>query len=264
MHNRLPFTEQFLTSVQSQDCSEPIEVTVVDDGSSDGTREFLESQSDIAIIQGSGSWWWAGCMNRALTSLNPKLKAGDFVYLGNNDTVLDPRHLSALLSEATSDRLVGSIAVEVWPDGTHYPVSGGFFIDPSALEVTNAGLKETTGVDGLAGRGLLLPFEAVTRIRLHPRAMPQHFADLAFTNALKRQGFTLIVEKEAVSTQLERAGSSVEFPPRRGDIASRRSQIYLPALWSFWWSVSSPAQRLTLPGRFARRGVRQLRSGAYV
>ena len=264
VHNRLPLTEQFLASVRSQDCSESIAITVIDDGSSDGSREFLSSQSDVAVIHGSGRWWWAGCVHQALSSLKPGLEEGDFVYLGNNDTVLEPRHLSALLSEAARDRLVGSIAIEVWPDGTHYPVAGGFFIDPAALEVTNSGLEQSTGVDGLAGRGLLLPFEAVTRMRLHPRAMPQHFADRAFTNALKRQGFTLVVAKDAVSTQLERAGSSVEFAPRRADIASKRSQIYLPALWSFWWSVSSPSQRLTLPGRFAKRGVRQLRSGTYV
>jgi hypothetical protein len=100
-------------------------------------------------------------------------------------------------------------------------------------------------------------------MRLDPRRRPQHFADLAMTADLKRQGFALLVQPAATSTQLERAGSSVEFQPRLRDIFKRRSQLYLPALWSFWWEMSSGWERITLPVRFIVRGLRQTGKGAY-
>lgn len=263
VHNRLAYTKEFLASLRAQECGEDVRIVVVDDGSTDGTSEFLATEPDVTVVRGSGGLWWAGSVAAAIRMLAPQIQHGDHLYLGNNDTILDPGHLTALLAQSSTDVVVGSVAVEVWPDGTRNPVSAGFLIDVELLEVRNAGLDRARNLDGLAGRGMLIPASAVPHIRFHPRVMPQHFADLAFTAELKASGFRLDVAMDATSTQLERAGSSVEFTPHLSDALSKRSQIYLPALWSFWWFMSTPAQRMTLPVRFASRGFRQWRSGAY-
>jgi GT2 family glycosyltransferase len=267
VHNRLAFTKQFLASLQSQSINEPTHLVIVDDGSSDGTGEFLASLTDTTVIRGDGTLWWAGSVQRALAQITPNMSDDDFVYLANNDTVLDPDHLAQLHATAMQypDALIGSVSFEVWPDGHRHPVSCAFVIDSEHLETTNlpGNTKELHEADALAGRGVLIPADAARRMRLDPQRRPQHFADLAMTANLKRKGFALLVQPAATSTQLERAGSSVEFQPRLRDIFKRRSQLYLPALWSFWWEMSSGWERITLPVRFIFRGLRQTGQGAY-
>lgn len=267
VHNRWDFTKQFVASLRAQSIEHPIHLVAVDDGSSDGTDQALASMADTTVVHGDGSLWWAGCVQRALQTITPELREDDFVYLANNDTVLDAHHLAHL--HATSlehpDALIGSVSFEVWPDGHRHPVSCAFLIDSRHLETTNLPGDTVTlqEADALAGRGVLIPASAARRMRFDPRRRPQHFADLAMTADLRQQGFTLLVQPRATSTQLERAGSSVEFQPKLRDVFKRRSQLYLPALWSFWWEMSTGWDRVTLPVRFALRGLRQARRGSY-
>jgi len=271
VHNRWHFTKQFLQSLDDQaglPQGTHVHTVIVDDGSTDDTRQGIRDRASTTVLAGDGSLWWAGAVAQAFTHLENVIQPEDWVYLGNNDTVLDPAHLRTLVQAAQENpkALIGSISYEIWPTGEHHPVSTGFRIDAEHLVVTNipGTIEIQTSVDALAGRGLLMPAEALWASRLRPRVLPQHFADIAFTSDLRRQGFELIVEPRALSTQLERAGSSVEFAPRVIDMISPRSQLYLPAVWTFWWHESTIRERASLPLRFVGRGVRQVLSRNYV
>jgi GT2 family glycosyltransferase len=271
VHNRWHFTEQFLKSLGEQidlPVDTVVHTLVVDDGSTDATRQELTDRPHTTVLAGDGSLWWAGAVARAFAHLSHIIQSGDWIYLGNNDTVLAPAHLQALLETAQENpkSLIGSVSYEIWPTGERHPVSTGFRIDVEHLMVSNipGTIEIPTSADALAGRGLLMPAEAVWSSHLRPRVLPQHFADIAFTSDLRRRGFGLIVEPRALSTQLERAGSSVEFAPRIIDMVSPRSQLYLPAVWSFWWHESTTRQRASLPLRFVGRGIKQVLSRNYV
>ena len=182
----------------------------------------------------------------------------DFVYLANNDTILDSQHLAFLLQTASRypRSLVGSCSQEIWPDESVHTVPGGFRIDVSNLSVT--AINETCGAendqyDALAGRGLLIPASALPSIRMHPRLMPQHFADLAFTHGLRNTGYNLLVDHRASSMQLDRAGSAVEHSHQPRPSFDKKSALYIPALMAFWWLVSPPRQRPGLVVKIARR-----------
>jgi GT2 family glycosyltransferase len=268
VHNRWHLTAQFLRSLDNQQelpDGTKIELIVADDGSSDETQSALKARSHTTVLTGNGDLWWAGAVQLAFSFLVPLLRDGDWVYLGNNDTVLEPDHLSNLLAKgiANPHSLIGAVSNEIWPSDVVHTVFPGFTIDTQALEVVNTFEAQVGRIDALAGRGLLLPSDAVRAARLTPRILPQHFADLAMTSALGDSGFQLLVESDAVSTQLERAGSSVEFAPRFQELLTRRSQLFLPALVAFWWQRSSPLQRLTLLPRITLRGLRQVRAGNY-
>ena len=266
VHNRRDMTLGFLDSLDAQDVDDVINVVVVDDGSTDGTADALASRP-VTVLHGDGSLWWAGSIAKAIDYLRPRIDQHDWVYLGNNDTVLAPDHLTRLRETALThpNAVVGARAFEIWSDGHRHPVSAGFFIDSASLEVSNLpGVDlEVTQVDALAGRGLLIPAAAIAVLRMHPHVMPQHFADIDATSALRRHGFVLLVDHRAESDQTERAGSSVEFKPRVTDFLSKRSQLYAPAVIAFWWQQSTPAQRWTLPFRIVGRGLRQARAGHY-
>lgn len=267
VHNRLALTEQFLASLDAQSSREPRHLWVIDDGSSDGTGEALRERDNTTVLTGDGNLWWAGSIHLALQAVLPTLTEDDWVYLANNDTALESDHLDCLLRAARNHpkSIIGSIGVEIWSDGTRYPVATGFNPDPQTLEVPGVPgtITEPTPALALAGRGMLLPAAAARRVRMHPRSMPQHFADLAMTSDLRRQGFALIVEPTARADSLERAGSSTEFRPSVAAMLNKRSQLYLPAMWVFWWQLSTPGQRLSLAFRILHRGTRMLAARRY-
>lgn len=267
VHNRWSFTEQFLSSLHAQDLppGATMRIVVVDDGSSDETGLQLRLRTDVSVIRGNGTWWWCGSVDRALSRIRDQLNPEDFVYLGNNDTVLDPGHIAALLrsSQKSGCDLVGSVSFEIWPNGERHAVTGAFYIDERELNVVNIRPDEMSQrrVDALAGRGLLLNDRASRAIRFRPKVMPQHFADLAATSGLIRAGFRGCVSLDATSTQLERAGSSVEYKPSLAQLFNPKSPLYVPALVTFWATLAH--RKFSLIWRMPTRAIRQITQGSY-
>lgn len=243
-HNRIGLTLQFLDSLDAQVTSEDVKVIVVDDGSTDGTAYSLSKRAGrfpITVLSGSGKLWWAGAVRQGLAFIQPNLAAGDWVYLANNDTVLESSHLTYLVETAVeyAPALVGAASIEIWPDGTHHRTSSGFRIDASALSVEMIAPSDAlqTDVDALAGRGLLMSTDAARSFRLYPRLMPQHFADISATQRLKRQGYKLVVDPRAICTQTDRASSAVEAGAILRPSWNRKDTLYIPALIAFWWNA---------------------------
>jgi GT2 family glycosyltransferase len=261
VHNRIQLTLQFLDSLDAQQVNESVEIIVIDDGSTDGTAQILQQRNGrfpITVLAADGSLWWAGSIKKAISFLLPKVQLQDFVYLANNDTVLDSQHLFFLLQTAVEHprSLVGSCSQEIWPDESVHTVPGGFRIDVSNLSVTAVDelcSAENDCYDALAGRGLLIPALALSVIRLHPRLMPQHFADLAFTHGLRNAGYNLLIDPRAISMQLDRAGSAVEHSHQPRPSFDKKSALYVPALLAFWWFVSPPRKRPGLRVKIVKR-----------
>ena len=260
VHNRINLTLQFLDSLDAQDIGEDVRVLIVDDGSTDGTWKTLDARQGrcpVEILPGNGKLWWAGSVKKALKELTPRLKDHDWVYLGNNDTILHENHLKYLLetARANPNSLVGSIAIEIWPDRTHNPVSSGFIIDSVNLTIRNipSNAPGNTRVDALAGRGLLIPAEAARQVRLHPHLMPQHFADLAATSRLARYGFRLLVNPDVKSIQTDRASSAQELGQILRLSWNKRSPLYVPALVYFWLFTLRPAELVRVIPTLLRR-----------
>ena len=119
-HNRREKTLACLASFYAQqtDLAVSLGVVLVDDGSSDGTPDAVRERfSDVEVIAGSGSLYWAGAMavaERAAVARDP-----DFLLWLNDDVVLGPPALESLIE--TSRRAEGrSIVV----GATRDPASG--------------------------------------------------------------------------------------------------------------------------------------------
>lgn len=260
VHNRIELTLQFLDSLDAQQVQEVVEVIVVDDGSSDGTKGRLDERPNrhrVRVIQGNGKLWWGGCVWKAIRWLQPRVDDEDWVFLANNDTVLDPRYLTNLLDTARTHpgALVGGRSFELWPDGSHHPVSTGFMIDTKSLVVRSidGAMTGVTSVDALAGRGLLIPAAALPHVHMHQKLMPQHFADLHLTSKMTARGFRLLADHRAESMQLDRASSAVEHGQQLSPSFRKSSPMYVPALATFWWLQTPATQRVALPWRVLRR-----------
>jgi N-acetylglucosaminyl-diphospho-decaprenol L-rhamnosyltransferase len=98
VYNQLSFTKGCLDSIRKY--SDPSEIIIVDNGSSDGTKEFLATCPDIILIANDNNRGFAGACNQGA-----KEAKGDWVVILNNDVIVSPNWLTGLIEFAETKRL---------------------------------------------------------------------------------------------------------------------------------------------------------------
>lgn len=265
--NRLSMTRTVLEQLRQQSLDEPLTVTVVDDGSTDGTGEYLTTQADVKVLSGNGHLWWGGAIDLGLRQIVRVAAAEDWVLFVNNDTEIRPDFIRQLLTVARSHApaAVGSVVRDIMPP--HQLLSVGPCIDAKRFTVKDMGedaladsVKEAVAVDALSGRGVLFPVAALrTAGGMRPRWLPQYLGDYELSLRVREGGWRLLVARDAVVYSHRDFGSSFRARSLRDRLFSVRSPTYLPAQMAFWWRANDPVGRLSLPLRlmahFARRQV---------
>lgn len=103
-HNKLEYTKMCIESIRQYTQTIPYEIIVVDNNSTDGTRDWLLAQTDLKIIANpSNVGFPAGC-NQGILAAN-----GDAILLLNNDTVVTHMWLSRMVSCLYSDPQIGAV-----------------------------------------------------------------------------------------------------------------------------------------------------------
>ncbi|MBI3120223.1 MAG: glycosyltransferase family 2 protein [Candidatus Kerfeldbacteria bacterium] len=103
--NGKKFLEPLLHSLREQTYS-PVEIIVVDNHSTDGSRELLQSRyPDVKLVENGTNLGFAGGNNSALPHCT-----GEYVGLINNDVVADPHYVEFLVAalEQQNADVVGS------------------------------------------------------------------------------------------------------------------------------------------------------------
>ena len=257
--NRLALTQRVTQCLRDQVADEPLRIVVVDDGSSDGTAEWLAVQDDIHVLHGDGSLWWGGAMDMAVRDTLARSNSTDWVLFVNNDTMFASDFVQSLLevARAHAPAAVGSvIRDEVEPSRL---LSIGPVLDtwrlkvrdhlPHArpLEMDAVGVH---AVDALSGRGVLFPVEAFRRAgAMRPRWLPHYLADYELSVRMRKAGYKLLVSERAAVLSANEFGNAHRAKSFREELFSVRSASFLPANLLFWWEASSFAERLTLAPR---------------
>ena len=188
VHNRLGMTRRFLECLRSQAADEPVNVVVIDDGSSDGSGEFLSRQPGVTLLKGDGSLWWGGGIELGLRHVLAIARAEDWVLFVNNDTEIKADFVQRLLDSArrNAPAAIGSVIRDV--DPPHDVLSVGASVDPWRFVVRDrvdspsaaAGSADDHlhDVDALSGRGVLFPLSAFRAAgTMRARWLPHYFAD---------------------------------------------------------------------------------------
>jgi O-antigen biosynthesis protein len=127
-HNQVEYTRQCVDSIRLV-TDEPYELIVVDNGSTDGTVEFLRAFPDVRVIVNDTNRGFPAAANQGMAVAN-----GRQVLLLNNDVVVTTGWLGRMLRAIRSDTRVGLVG----PCSNY--VSG-----PQQVDVSYDGIAELDG-----------------------------------------------------------------------------------------------------------------------
>lgn len=223
VHNRLAITRRFVAQMHQQDYPS-ISVVVVDDGSTDGTGQWLASLGDarFRVITGSGSLWWGGAMTLGMREVFSRAHDDDYLLMLNDDVRIRPDYVSALVraSADAGGAVVGS-AQRLENSGKSF--AAAYHIDYARMRFLEP--VDGASIDALPARGTLFPVRVARAAGVIHRGLPHHLGDLEYTARVKERGAMLIVSPAAeILTE--------DVPPSQA--AARRGA------WHRWFGRRSP------------------------
>jgi glycosyltransferase involved in cell wall biosynthesis/Tfp pilus assembly protein PilF len=108
--NNFSLTRQCLESI-SENTDAPHEIIVVDNGSSDGTRDYLlrlEAEGGVRVISNRTNLGFARASNQGAQAAR-----GDYLVFLNNDTIVQPGWLQELVACARKDDKIGAVGAKL-------------------------------------------------------------------------------------------------------------------------------------------------------
>ncbi|MBY5353773.1 glycosyltransferase family 2 protein [Rhizobium leguminosarum] len=260
--NRLEHTKRVVASLRAQRIAKRLRIIVVNDGSTDQTAEYLQSQGDIVELRGGGNLWWGGAIEEGLKHVLPSCQAQDYILFLNNDTWFDDQYIETLVqtSKDNGGAAVGSVIHEEGRDPPLVSIGAKVNINRLAVWDLLSELSETEKrspksqyrVDALSGRGTLYPAPLFRKYGgMRPSLLPHYMADYEIAMRFARAGVPLVVSSNAIVYSPPIYGNDTSRLSSWKRLFGRRSPHNVFQRLIFYSLVGSPVQRMTAPIRMA-------------
>jgi GT2 family glycosyltransferase len=195
--NQLEYTHACLASLQAAQEQPRFEVIVVDDCSTDGTPEVIAQIPGVVFLRNdSNSGFIASCNTGA------KAARGKYLVFLNNDTLVKPGWLTALVDTFREERRAGIVGSKLlYPDGRLQEAGGIIWKDASGW---NYGKSDDPGkpeynylrdVDYCSAAALMVPkplFESVGGF--DPRYAPGYYEDTDLAFKVRQAGYRVLYQ----------------------------------------------------------------------
>lgn len=200
-HDHIDATVACLHSVQSNSPLSELEVIVVDDASTDETASLLGSVAGLTVVRLKANLGFLGA-----TSAGIAASSGEYLVLLNNDTIVQPGWLDALVEVADEDDRVGAVGSKlvfpngllqeagslVWSDGSAWNLGYGKAPDTPVYNVRRA-------VDYCSAASLLVRRSAYDSVGgFDRRYAPAYYEDTDLCFNLREHGYSVIFQPESV------------------------------------------------------------------
>lgn len=124
-----------------------MEIIVVDNGSTDGSQSYLQTQKDIKLVTNPKNLGFTGGHIAGY-----KASTGDFILLLNNDAVMDKEYIERAVSSMSADENIGAIGgrAYIWDENNElYDRTNDFYAFQNINPVTAEGIftKHDLGID---------------------------------------------------------------------------------------------------------------------
>jgi GT2 family glycosyltransferase len=229
--NGLEDTLQCLASVSKLDYPRR-QTVLVDNGSTDGSQARLKAvPPDCTLIEHSANLGYTGGNNAGMRYA--LAQGADYVWLLNNDTVVEPDSLSKLVASASQDQTIGLISPVTYEFHDRDRIQfRGVFADMSRQTITDApdplGHQPDTLSTALLlwGTALFIKSTVIQRIGYLDDRFFAYHEDIDYSLRAINAGFRTLVEPTAVVYHKWAASSGAASPAR---------MFYLTRNWYLFW-----------------------------
>jgi GT2 family glycosyltransferase len=208
--NKLNYTQKCLKSldaiINGQNLQKYFTIVLIDDGSKDQTREFVETAYPfVHILNGDGNLWWSGSINVGALYAKDHLHS-DYLLLWNNDIICEEIYFQKLVDLQKSlngNQIIGS---KIYMDNTWSRTwsTGGKFHNKTG-DIYMIGydkpdvpaFMKSGEIEWIPGMGTLIPTSVIDKIGLWDHVnFPQYHGDLEFTYRAYLNGYKLVIDPE--------------------------------------------------------------------
>jgi len=221
--NQLNFTKICLDSIQSEDLP-GVEIIVVDNGSDDGTAEFLQAQGGILTISNEKNLGVAAAWNQGAEKAQ-----GEWIIFANNDIIVSPGWLKGLL-EAAHEHRFDIVSPGIREGEYNYDISEYSREYVTRMkDVFRHGVSD--GICFMVNRGVfgkIGSFDENFRIG--------QFEDADFFHRAKLAGFRLGTTGRAIIHHFGSVTQDAIRPGKRTGSYERENRLYYRRKWKqYWW-----------------------------
>ena len=193
--NRLEDTKNIIHDLRNQITLNKLRIIIVNDGSTDGTAEWLDKQEDIIVLNGNGFLYWAGAVNEAVKYIiKNNNNDDDWILFLNNDVTIEQNYIDTLLKVGLEffPAAIGSVLKNKYSKND-LNRSKTFTLKLVVDDLIYKGSKYCKdsvilNVDAISGRGALFPIKSIIDTKgLKPLFLPHYFADYELSIRVKKR-----------------------------------------------------------------------------
>jgi GT2 family glycosyltransferase len=223
--NRKQLLRNLLNQLKVQEVPAGVEthIIVVADGCTDGTIEMIESEFPaVHVVEGSGTWFYTKSMNEGFKSA--KNFNADYILTLNDDIILSDKYIINILAAVNTVEpfsIIGSISfTNTEPHRVFFSGVKKFIVwrqkelkyHKRFLVTDPMSLTGTYPSDLLPGRGMLIPFKALSELNYFDEVFKQYISDYDFCLRARKHGYRVYISYDAkIFSIVEKTGTGATF-----------------------------------------------------